>query len=72
MNVIRGKREHPEEGERADGVAGTPSRRGILGGLAALPIVLYGVGSATPALATPALATTATFGRSSLWTPTPS
>jgi hypothetical protein len=60
VNVIRGKREHPEEGERADGVAGTLSRRGILGGLAALPVVLYGVGSATPALATPALATTAT------------
>jgi hypothetical protein len=57
VNVIRGKREHPEEGERADGVGGTLSRRGILGGLAALPVVLYGVGSATPALATPALAT---------------
>ena len=60
MNVIRGKREHPEEGQRADGVSGTLSRRGILGGLAALPVVLYGVGSATPALATTALATTAT------------
>ena len=54
MNVIRGKREHPEEGERADGMAGTLSRRGILSGLAALPVVLYGVGSATPALATTA------------------
>ena len=51
MNVIRGRREHPEEGERADGVAGTLSRRGILGGLAALPVVVYGVGSATPAVA---------------------
>jgi hypothetical protein len=30
------------------------SRRGVLGGLAALPVVLYGVGSATPALAAPA------------------
>ena len=60
MNVIRGQREHPEEGERADGVGGPLSRRGILGGLAALPVVLYGVGSAAPALATPALATTAT------------
>ena len=61
MNVIRGKREHPEEGERADGVGGTLSRRGILGGLAALPVVLYGVGSAAPALATTAsVATTAT------------
>ena len=54
MNVIRGKREHPEEGERADGAGGTLNRRGILGGLAALPVVLYGVGSATPALATTA------------------
>ena len=55
MNVIRGKREHPEEGERADGVGGgTLSRRGILGGLAALPVVLYGVGSADPALTTTA------------------
>jgi hypothetical protein len=61
VNVIRGKREHPEEGERADGVGGTLSRRGILGGLAALPVVLYGVGSATPALApTASVATTAT------------
>ena len=61
MNVIRGQREHPEEGERADGGGGTLSRRGILGGLAALPVVLYGVGSATPALATTAsVATTAT------------
>lgn len=67
MNVIRGKREHPEEGERADGVGGgTLSRRGILGGLAALPVVVYGVGSATPALATPALATTATRPASGL------
>jgi hypothetical protein len=48
--MIRGKRQ-PAEAERADGVGGaTPSRRGILGGLAALP-VLYGIGSATPALA---------------------
>jgi hypothetical protein len=55
VNVIRGKREHPEEGERADGVGGgTLSRRGILGGLAALPVVLYGVGSADPALTTTA------------------
>jgi hypothetical protein len=61
VNVTRGKREHPEEGERADGVGGTLSRRGILGGLAALPVVLYGVGSAAPALATTAsVATTAT------------
>ena len=50
MNVSRGKREHAEA-ERADGVGGgTPGRRSVLGGLAALPI-LYGVGSATPALA---------------------
>jgi hypothetical protein len=50
VNIIRGKREHAEA-ERADGVGGgTLSRRGVLGGLAALP-VLAGVGSATPALA---------------------
>jgi hypothetical protein len=51
VNAIRGKREHQEEGERADGVGGgTLSRRGALGGLAALP-VLYTVASATPASA---------------------
>jgi hypothetical protein len=50
VNIIRGKRQHAEAG-RADGVGGgTLGRRGVLGGLAALP-VLYGVGSATPALA---------------------
>jgi hypothetical protein len=50
VNIIRGKREHAET-ERSDGVGGgTLSRRGVLGGLAALP-VLAGVGSATPALA---------------------
>ena len=51
MNNIRGKRQHPEAG-RADGVGGgTLSRRGVLGGLAAFPVVLSGVGSAAPALA---------------------
>ena len=51
MNLIRGKRQHAEA-ERADGAGGgTLSRRGVLGGLAALPVVLYSVGSATPALA---------------------
>ena len=56
MNVIRGKRQHAQA-ERADGAGGgTLSRRGVLGGLAAVPVVLSGVGSATPALATPALA----------------
>jgi hypothetical protein len=54
VNIIRGKRQHAEA-ERADGVGGgTLSRRGVLGGLAALPVVLYGVGSTTPALAAPA------------------
>ena len=54
MDIIRGKRQHAEA-ERADGVGGgTLSRRGVLGGLAALPVVLYGVGSATRALAAPA------------------
>jgi len=51
VNVIRGQRQHAEA-ERADGAGGgTLSRRGVLGGLAALPVVLYGVGSAAPALA---------------------
>jgi hypothetical protein len=50
VNIIREERQHGEA-ERADGVrGGTLSRRGVLGGLAALP-VLYRVGSATPALA---------------------
>jgi hypothetical protein len=54
VNVIRGKREHADA-ERAAGVgAGTLSRRGVLGGLAALP-VLSAVGPATPALAAPAV-----------------
>jgi hypothetical protein len=50
VNISRGKREHAKA-ERADGVGGgTLGRRGVLGGLAALP-VLYGVGSATSAAA---------------------
>jgi hypothetical protein len=54
VNIIKGKREHAEA-KRAGGVGGgTLSRRGVLGGLAALP-VLYGVGSASPALAASAV-----------------
>jgi hypothetical protein len=50
VNTIRGRRQHAEP-ERPDGVGGgTLSRRGVLGGLAAVP-VLAGIGSATPALA---------------------
>jgi hypothetical protein len=50
VNIIRGKRERAEA-ERADGVGGgTPGRRSVLSGLAALP-VLFSVGSAAPALA---------------------
>ena len=50
MSIIRGKPEHPEP-ERADGAGGgTLGRRHVLGGLAALP-VLVSIGSATPALA---------------------
>jgi len=48
--MIRGRRAHAEA-EDADSVGGgTLGRRGVLGGLASLP-VLYGIGSATPALA---------------------
>jgi hypothetical protein len=54
VNIIRGKRERPEA-ERADGAGGgTLGRRGLLGGLAALP-VLCGVGSATSAMAATAV-----------------
>jgi hypothetical protein len=50
VSIIRGKREHPEA-ERADGAGGgTLARRSVLGGLAALP-VLVSIGSAAPALA---------------------
>jgi hypothetical protein len=50
VNTFRGRRQHVEA-ERADGVGGGAlSRRGVLGALAALP-VLYGVGSVTPARA---------------------
>ena len=53
MNIIGGKRE-PADAESADGAAGgTLGRRGVLGGLAALP-VLAGVAAAAPALAAPA------------------
>jgi hypothetical protein len=56
VNIIRGKR---EDAERADGAGGgTLGRRNVLGGLAALP-VLVGIGSAAPALAAPALAASA-------------
>jgi hypothetical protein len=59
MNIISGRRQCAAA-ERADSVGGVVlSRRGVLGGLAALP-VLCGIGSAGPALATPALAATAT------------
>jgi hypothetical protein len=49
VNITGGNREHPEQAERAGG--GTPGRRSVLGGLAALPVVLYRPGSAAPALA---------------------
>jgi hypothetical protein len=55
---IRGKQEDAEA-ETADGVrGGTIGRRNVLGGLAALP-VLVGIGSAVPALTAPALAASA-------------
>jgi hypothetical protein len=54
VNIIRGKREDPEA-EGADGRGGgTVGRRHVLGGLAALP-VLVSVGSAAPALAASAV-----------------
>jgi hypothetical protein len=60
VNIIRGARTGAEA-ERPDGVSGhAVGRRGVLGGLVALP-VLYGIGSATPAAA----ATTATAARPS-------
>jgi hypothetical protein len=50
VNIIRGKRSDAE-GERADSAGGgTLARRHVLGGLAALP-VLVSIGSAAPALA---------------------
>ncbi len=50
MNIIKGKRQHAEA-EPTDGVgSGTLGRRGVLGGLAAIP-VLSGLGSAIPASA---------------------
>ena len=49
MKIVRGKREDAEA-ERADGVGGgTLGRRNVLGGLAALP-VLVSIGSAAPDL----------------------
>jgi hypothetical protein len=50
VNIITGKPQHAESGHADGAGGGTLSRRGVLGGLAALP-VLYGVGSAAPALA---------------------
>jgi hypothetical protein len=62
VNIIKGKREDPEAG-RADGAGGgTLARRNVLGGLAALP-VLVSIGSAAPALAATATATAARPGR---------
>jgi hypothetical protein len=51
---VKGKREDREPGRPDVGGAGTLGRRGLLGGLAALP-VLYGVGSAAPARAASAV-----------------
>jgi len=55
VNIIRGTRRH-SDAEHADDVGGgTLSRRRVLGGLAAVP-VLVGIGSAAPALAVAATA----------------
>jgi len=48
VNIIRGKREDAESADGAGG--GALGRRNVLGGLAALP-VLVSIGSAAPALA---------------------
>jgi hypothetical protein len=50
VNIIKGKRAGPEPGRGDGGGGGTVDRRHVLGGLAALP-VLISVGSAAPALA---------------------
>jgi hypothetical protein len=50
VNIIRGKREDPEAGPADGAGGGTLARRHVLGGLAALP-VLVSIGSAAPALA---------------------
>jgi len=50
VNITRGKRQQAEAEHPDDPGRPTLSRRGVLGGLAALPIV-YGVGSGAPALA---------------------
>ncbi|HSY16315.1 MAG TPA: hypothetical protein VK816_10030 [Jatrophihabitantaceae bacterium] len=51
MNIIRGERQDAEGGHADGARKGTLTRRGVLGGLAAIP-VLYGIGSTAPALAT--------------------
>ena len=53
MNTSRGRQEPAETGRTDRTGGGTPARRSVLGGLAALPVV-YAVASATPALADPA------------------
>jgi hypothetical protein len=56
VKIARGKREQADAGRADSAASGMPGRRGILGGLAALP-VLYGAGAASRALAAPAIAT---------------
>jgi hypothetical protein len=62
VNIIRGKREDPEAGPADGAGGGTLARRNVLGGLAALP-VLVSIGSAAPALAATATATAVRPGR---------
>ena len=53
MSIIRGKPARADEEPAGGAGGGTPGRRSVLGGLAALP-VLFSVGSAGPAAAGPA------------------
>lgn len=54
MNITRGKRKRTEAGRTDDAENVTPGRRGVLAGLAAIPVLYSLGGAATPASAAPA------------------